>query len=229
MTGPSAMGSENGTPSSIRSAPAAVNARISGTVCASEGSPTVMYGISAARPAARSLAKVASIRLIGREPHHADAKAPATSTSRPRRLVPLGEWLSSPRRIALGPTEKFEPAAFGNRVHVLVAAPRKIDQQHRFFRQSGRDLGRVGESVRRFERGNDALDAAAFAKSDQRLIVGDRDILRAPVVLEPCMLGAHARLVEPRRHRMRFDDLTVLVLQQIGSIAVQDAGPARGQ
>ena len=80
-TGPSAIGSENGTPSSITSAPAEVSARISGTVAASEGSPAVMYGISAARPAPRSLSKVASMRFIGPESHHGDARAPKPSRS----------------------------------------------------------------------------------------------------------------------------------------------------
>ena len=41
------MGSENGTPSSITSAPASVSACMSGTVTGGWGSPAVMYGISA--------------------------------------------------------------------------------------------------------------------------------------------------------------------------------------
>jgi hypothetical protein len=41
-TGPSAMGSENGTPSSRMSAPASTSARISGTVSEGCGSPAVM-------------------------------------------------------------------------------------------------------------------------------------------------------------------------------------------
>ena len=42
ITGPSAMGSENGTPSSSRSAPASTSACISGTVTSGCGSPAVM-------------------------------------------------------------------------------------------------------------------------------------------------------------------------------------------
>ena len=44
MVGPSAIGSENGTPSSMTSAPASASACITGTVASSEGSPAVMNG-----------------------------------------------------------------------------------------------------------------------------------------------------------------------------------------
>src|SRR6185437_9831016 len=56
MTGPSAIGSENGSPSSITSAPACSSAWISSTVRSSSGYPAVMYGTSARLPAARSSA-----------------------------------------------------------------------------------------------------------------------------------------------------------------------------
>ena len=54
ITGPSAIGSENGTPSSITSAPACTSACITGTVASSDGSPAVMKGTSALRPEALS-------------------------------------------------------------------------------------------------------------------------------------------------------------------------------
>src|SRR5580704_2109701 len=47
MTGPSAMGSEKGTPSSIRSTPPRSSAATSAGVRSGEGSPAVMYAISA--------------------------------------------------------------------------------------------------------------------------------------------------------------------------------------
>src|ERR1700674_1351603 len=230
ITGPSAIGSENGTPSSITSAPAEVSARISGTVAASEGSPAVMYGISAARPAARSLSKVASMRFIGPESHYGDARAPKPSRSFFLCLAGLVvDRDSSPCRVALGPAVKLESRALGDGIHVLVAAPGKIDQQHRAHRQFRCDSYRIGKRMRRFERGNDALDAAAIAKRAERLIVGDRHILRASVVLEPRMLRPDAGIVEPRRHRVGLDDLPVLVLQQVGAIAVQHAGRTCGK
>src|SRR5689334_4498195 len=49
MTGPSALGSENGTPSSITSAPALAAAITMSAVAAGDGSPSVRYAISAGR------------------------------------------------------------------------------------------------------------------------------------------------------------------------------------
>src|SRR5690606_35867885 len=62
IVGPSAIGSENGTPSSMMSAPAATHWRRTSSVTARVGNPTVMEGISALRPAARSRSKVATMR-----------------------------------------------------------------------------------------------------------------------------------------------------------------------
>src|SRR4051812_20692468 len=48
MTGPSARGSENGTPNSTRSAPASAHAIPMSRDASSEGKPPIRYGISAA-------------------------------------------------------------------------------------------------------------------------------------------------------------------------------------
>src|SRR5258706_5974038 len=53
------MGSENGTPSSITSAPFFTSACITATVCRGLGSPAVTKAMSAERRAARSFSKVA--------------------------------------------------------------------------------------------------------------------------------------------------------------------------
>src|SRR5437899_494801 len=54
MVAPSASGSENGTPTSIRSAPAAATRCSASSDAAVVGNPAVRYGISAARPASRT-------------------------------------------------------------------------------------------------------------------------------------------------------------------------------
>ena len=51
------MGSENGTPTSSTSAPAASRPRIRATVASGVGWPAVMYGTSAVRPRCASAAK----------------------------------------------------------------------------------------------------------------------------------------------------------------------------
>src|SRR5918999_624095 len=53
---PAASGSENGTPSSSRSAPASAHAAPIATVAPRSGKPPIRYGISAARPGAAAQA-----------------------------------------------------------------------------------------------------------------------------------------------------------------------------
>src|SRR4029078_13614770 len=56
-----------------------------------------------------------------------------------------------------------------------------------------------------------------------------RGVLGAPMVLEPGMLGTDSRVVQAGRYRMRFGDLPVGVLQEVGAVAVQNAGGARAE
>src|SRR3954468_16164732 len=63
MTGPSAIGSENGTPTSMTSAPASSRPLSNSIVPAIEGSPAVMYGTNARRFAFRSAAKRSSMTV----------------------------------------------------------------------------------------------------------------------------------------------------------------------
>lgn len=64
MTGPSASGSEYGTPSSIMSAPAFSSSTTISTVVRRSGSPVVMNGMSAVRCSALSLSKTRSIGFM---------------------------------------------------------------------------------------------------------------------------------------------------------------------
>ncbi len=78
----------------------------------------------------------------------------------------------------------------------------------------------------RLEGWDDALGAAEAMERDQRLVVGDADIFGAAEVLQVRMLGAHAGVVEAGTDAVRLHDLAVLVLQQVGAVAVQNAGCA---
>src|SRR3977135_1851751 len=60
----------------------------------------------------------------------------------------------------------------------------------------------------------------------KRFVVGNGNILRSAGILEPCVLRADAGIIQPRRDRMRLDDLYLFVLDQIGAVAVQNAGLA---
>ena len=64
ITGPSAIGSENGIPSSMMSAPAAGSSLNNRSVVARSGNPAVINGSSAQRPSARALAKAPCTRSM---------------------------------------------------------------------------------------------------------------------------------------------------------------------
>ena len=64
ITGPSAIGSEKGTPSSITSAPAFASACITGTASFGSGSPAVTKGIRAFLPCFFNFANVSAMRDI---------------------------------------------------------------------------------------------------------------------------------------------------------------------
>src|SRR3546814_12164658 len=75
-----------------------------------------------------------------------------------------------------------------------------------------------------FERGDDAFGPAAELEGVERLLVGDGDIFDAAALVEPAMFGADAGIIEPGRDRMRLGDLAVVVLEEIGAVAVEHAG-----
>ena len=56
--------------------------------------------------------------------------------------------------------------------------------------------------------------------------IGDTDIFCAANVLQKCVLGADAGVIEAGADAMRFRDLTVLILQNISAITVQYAWQA---
>src|ERR1700751_1971482 len=112
---------------------------------------------------------------------------------------------------------ELESRAFGDGVHVLVAASRKIDEQNRFARQRAGELRRVRERVTRLERWNDPFDPTAIMERRERLRIGDRHVLGATAVLEPRMLRANAGIVEARRNGVRLENLAIVVLQEIGA------------
>ena len=60
----------------------------------------------------------------------------------------------------------------------------------------------------------------------ERLGVGDRLVAHEPLVLEVRVLGPDARVVEPRRDRVRLERVARVVLEQVAVEAVHDAGRA---
>src|SRR5687768_17149895 len=59
-----------------------------------------------------------------------------------------------------------------------------------------------------------------------RLLVGYPDIFSTSAVLEPGMLRTYARVIQACRNGMCFDDLPILILDQVRAIPVQHARPS---
>src|SRR5262249_44741779 len=97
------------------------------------------------------------------------------------------------------------------------------------FRLLWRELDHARKRMRGLECRDDALEARAELKSDERLVIGSRKIFHALQIVEPRMLGTNAGIVESRRDRMRLLDLAVMDHQEIRPIAGKPAGMAAGR
>src|SRR5436190_8823661 len=91
-------------------------------------------------------------------------------------------------------------------------------------RQGRRDLRDMRQGMGGLEGRNNPLLPAAQLERVQSLVVGDRDVLYAPHIVQPRMLGADAGIIEASRNRVGVVDLAVIVLQQVGAVAMQYAG-----
>lgn len=114
-------------------------------------------------------------------------------------------------------------------MHVLVAAAGQAHHDHGVRAELPADLERAGQRVRGLDRRDDALGAAQQRERVHRLGVGDLAVLGAAAVAQPRVLGADAGVVEARGDRVGFEGLAVVVLQQVGPHAVDDAEGAADQ
>ena len=96
-------------------------------------------------------------------------------------------------------------------------------------RKLRRDLRDLGQGMGRLQGRDDAFRARTQLEGGQRLYIRDSDIFHAARLMEPGVLGSDAGIVEARGNRVRVLDLTIRILQQIGSVAVQNAGAAGGK
>jgi hypothetical protein len=114
----------------------------------------------------------------------------------------------------------------GHGANVFVATARQVDQNGLVRAHGFGQLHGVGHGVAGLQRGNDAFGAAQVVEGVQRLFVGDAHIFGAANVLQPCVLGAHAGVVQAGADAVRFGDLAVVVLQDVGAVAMQHARAA---
>ncbi len=83
------------------------------------------------------------------------------------------------------------------------------------------------EGMGRLERRDDAFEARAELEGVQGLVIANGHIFDAPAVVQPRMFGANARIVQSGRNRMGVENLPVVILQQIGAVAVEYARGGR--
>src|SRR6056297_1053890 len=84
-------------------------------------------------------------------------------------------------------------------------------------------------SVAGFQRGDDPLLRAAELEGFQRFLVGDRDIFRAANLVQPAVFRPDAGVIKTRRDGIPFEDLTIVILQKIGAVAMKNAGAATSE
>ena len=87
----------------------------------------------------------------------------------------------------------------------------------------------MSERVGGFEGAENSLLLRQRAEGGERLGIGGTDIFGPPAVLEVRMLGADRGIIEARRDRPALGDLAILVLEDIGLGAVEDAWAAAQQ
>src|SRR3954447_648112 len=156
-TGPSASGSENGTPSSTRSAPPSAYASPIARDISTSGKPPMRYGISAAR-----LPEPANAAAMRSTPAFEAAAVLIAST-------PFG---GRPRRRSSNDAQSRPREHLGE---VLVAAPGAADHVAGAVGWKQREVQRV----RGLERGDDPLEPRHPAERRKRVVVVDRHVPRA--------------------------------------------------
>mmetsp|Transcript_20706 Transcript_20706/g.65502 ORF Transcript_20706/g.65502 Transcript_20706/m.65502 type:complete len:480 (+) Transcript_20706:426-1865(+) len=129
-----------------------------------------------------------------------------------------------------GPLELVEVKLAHHGVDVLVATPGAIeDHAGLALGQGGAELLEVGEGVGGLERGNDTLELGHELEGVQGLLVAHGVVLAAAHLLEEGVLRADARVVQTGGDRVGLDDLTVVILEEVGEGPVQHAGGAQRQ
>ena len=123
-----------------------------------------------------------------------------------------------------GPDHKLDSQMLRHGEDVLVAPSAHVQHDVAALADLVGDLADAGQGMAGLQRGDDPLQLRAQLERLQRLGVGRRAIFGPADVLQPGVLRPDARIVEAGRDRMALQDLAVVVLKQIGAVAVQHAG-----
>ena len=171
-----------------------------------------MNGMNAPRPSRFSAAKRAGMRR-----HKQESPPPPCARG-------WGEGEKS-----LRPAHSLTPRCSATVKMSLSPRPHRFIRMISILAHRRREFRHMRQRMRRFQRRNDPLGPGAELERRQRLLVGRRHVLDAADVVQPRMLRPDPRIVQTGADRVRLDDLPVIVLQQIGPVAVQHAGSSAGQ
>src|SRR5688572_11517270 len=167
MTGPSAIGSEKGTPTSMMSAPACSRASIRSAVVLRSGSPAVMKGTKALRLLPRSswnLFSILVMELRCRDPG------------------------------GVGSTRQGLPRQPHRLIHIFIPAPGQV--HHRDLVFSHLQLLRLGHRVRALQRWNNTFKSAEFTESTQRFFIVNRRVFYSPGIVQRCVFRSDRRVIQ---------------------------------
>src|SRR5262249_18415196 len=156
--------------------------RSTAAVNSKSGSPAVTNGISAFLPCERSFSNSWSITDIRRRTRGASAAVSETSVFLPR---------CQPRDLR----------------RILVSTTRQTDHNHFLWRPSARQLDRLGNRVRAFDRRQNPLRACQRVKRGQSFVIAAVGVLHTSTVLPIAVFWADAGIVETGRDRMHVASL----------------------
>jgi hypothetical protein len=142
-------------------------------------------------------------------------------TTRPGFLI-FGGWQPERRALGLKPKLRIKEV-FGGLFDVFVAAAGKVGDDDVVLGHGACDFGEVGHGVGAFEGGDDAFGVGKFAEGGERFVVGGVGVFGAANVLKVGVLGADGGVVESGTHRVGELDLAVVVGEEPGFGALEDA------
>src|SRR3954447_4537387 len=124
---------------------------------------------------------------------------------------------------------KSDARRLRHRSHILIAASGKIYQQEFIPGQRRCELCGICQRMTGFKSWYDTLIMAKAMEGSQSLSISYSYVFGPLAILEPCMLRTHAWVVQTGRNGVRLNDLSILILDQISSVAMQHTGSPRGQ
>ena len=119
-------------------------------------------------------------------------------------------------------------AVAGDCRHILVSPAGEADDDTLVPVHVRYDFAGMRDRVSALNGADDTFRACKVFKGGDGLLVGHRNILSAPSIVQPCVLGADAGIIKARGNRIDLFDLPVLVLAEIGLHAVEDARASLG-